>query len=125
MPNSFVAMARDYQGNIFYMFVIVLLMLPGLLLAGILAWRVNRDSAEIGLSPNARRFWLIATLAFGLVGYITYKLTRPSITLVTCANCGNPRRPDMEKCHRCGSGWHVPEITPPHWRVLDGMVQEN
>jgi len=121
MPNSFVAMTRDYQGNIFYMFVIVLLlMLPGLLLAGVLAWRVDRDAVEIGLSLNARRLWLAGTLCFGLVGYTTYRLTRPVIALVTCANCGNPRRPDMEKCHRCGSPWHVPELTPPPWRVLDG-----
>jgi uncharacterized OB-fold protein len=39
--------------------------------------------------------------------------------LVTCANCGRMRRPDMEKCHRCGSKWYVPELIPPTWRVLD------
>jgi len=125
MPNSFVAMVRDYQGNIFYALLIVaLLMAPGLLFAGVLAWRVERDAARLGLLPKARRLWLLGTLAFGLVAYITYRLTRPKVALVTCANCGHPRRPDMEKCHRCGSDWHVPELTPPDWRVLDGDAKE-
>jgi hypothetical protein len=26
----------------------------------------------------------------------------------------------MAKCHRCGSKWLVPELTPPAWRVLKG-----
>jgi hypothetical protein len=121
MPNSFVAMARDYEGNIFYKFLLVLLlMLPGILFAALLGWRVKRDATIIGLSRNVRRFWLAGTLIFGLPSYITYRLTRPKITLVTCANCGKPRRPDMDICHRCGSKWDVPELTPPKWRVLNG-----
>lgn len=124
MPNSFVAMARDYEGNIFYKFLIVLLlMLPGILFAGLLGWRVARDAAIIGLSHNAGRLWLAGTLVFGLPAYITYRLTRPKITFVTCANCGKLRRPDMETCHRCGSKWEVPELTPPTWRVLNGAEQ--
>jgi len=119
MPNSFVAMARDYEGNIFYMFLLVLLlMLPGIMFAGLLGWRVWRDAAIIGLSHKAKRFWLAGTLIFGLPAYITYRHTRPKVTLVTCANCGKPRRPDMDKCHRCGSKWDVPELTPPTWRVI-------
>jgi len=126
MPNSFVAMARDYQGNIFWTFLLVLLlMLPGLLFSGVLGWRIMRDAAIYGLSDNARRLWLLGTLTFGLPAYITYRLTKPRITLVTCTNCGKPRRPDMDKCHRCNSPWHVPELAPPAWRVLDGdMVKE-
>jgi len=124
MPNSFVAMARDYEGNIFNTFLIVLsLMLPGILFAGLLGWRVQRDAEIFGLSHNVRRFWLLGTLVFGLPVYITYRHTRPKITLVTCANCGKPRRTDMEKCHRCGSKWDVPELTPPAWRVLNGAEQ--
>jgi hypothetical protein len=120
MPNSFVAMARDYEGNVFYALLIVaLLMAPGFMFACVLAWRVDRDAARFGLSPNARRLWLLGTLAFGLAGYITYRLTRPQVTLVTCANCGHPRRPDVDQCHRCASPWHVPELTPPAWRVLE------
>jgi len=124
MPNSFVAMARDYEGNIFYMLLIVLLlMLPGILFAGLLGWRVQRDAEIFGLSHKARRLWLAGTLVFGLPAYITYRLTRPKITFVTCANCGKPRRTDMDKCHRCGSKWDVPELTPPAWRVLNEPEQ--
>jgi len=120
MPNSFVAMARDYEGNIFYTILIVLLlMLPGILFACILGWRVARDAAEIGLSRNARRLWLAGTLVFGLPAYITYRLARPKVMPVTCANCGYLRRPDMDICHHCGSKWDVPELTPPKWRVID------
>jgi hypothetical protein len=122
MPNSFVAMARDYQGNIFYMFLLVLLlMLPGILFAALLGWLIVRDAAMIGLSHKARRLWLAGTLVFGLPAYITYRLTRPKVTLVTCANCGKPRRPVSGICHRCGSKWDVPELTPPEWRVLNGV----
>jgi uncharacterized paraquat-inducible protein A len=62
---------------------------------------------------------MIGTIAFGLTAYITYRLTQPKITLVTCTNCGKLRRPDMARCHRCGSKWHIPELTPPAWRVVD------
>jgi len=126
MPNSFVSLARDFEGNIFWTFLLVLLlMLPALLFAGVLGLRVARDAAILGLSRKARRLWLLGTLAFGLPAYITYRLTRSKITLVTCANCGKPRRPDMDTCHQCNSPWHVPERTPPAWRVLDGdMVKE-
>jgi len=122
LPNSFIAMkARGTGGNIFERFVLaLLLMLPSIILSLILARQVSTDAAVVGLSSKARFYWMIGTLAFGLVGYITYRLIRPAIALVTCANCGNPRRPDMEKCHRCGSGWHMPEIIPPAWRVIDG-----
>ena len=124
MPNSFAAMARDYEGNIFYMSLIVLLlMLPGIVFACILGWRVAQDAVKIGLSRNARRFWLAGMLVFGLPAYITYRLTRSKITFVTCANCGNLRRPDMDICHHCGSEWDVPEPTPPAWRVLDKAEQ--
>jgi len=25
----------------------------------------------------------------------------------------------MELCHRCGVAWHIPEIEPPLWRVVE------
>jgi hypothetical protein len=122
MPNSFVALQQDRQANIVLRFLAALLfMVPALLLAGLLSWRVARRAEIIGLPPTARRLWLVGTLAFGLAGYITYRLTRPKETLVTCTNCGKLRRPDMDRCHRCGSRWHVPEITPPAWRVIDSV----
>ena len=121
LPNSFVAMnARDNREGIGVRLIVALLLIsPSIILAAWLACRVAKDAAAVGLSKNLQRFWAALTLAFGLTGYITYRLTRPRITLVTCPNCGKPRRPDMNKCHRCGSKWHVPELVPPTWRVLD------
>jgi hypothetical protein len=121
LPNSFIAMkGRDARGNIAARFLSALALIsPSIVLSILLAWRLGRDAAVVGLPRKTRRWWLFGTIAFGLAGYITYKLTRPKVTLVTCPNCGNPRRPDMEKCHRCGSKWDVPELTPPVWRVLN------
>ncbi len=120
LPNSFIAMkARDAGQTVLErLMATFLLMAPSVLLALWLAWRVDKDAAVVGLSRRARRWWTLGILAFSLAGYVTYRLTRPKATLVTCANCGHPRRPDMDKCHRCGSPWHVPELTPPAWRVL-------
>ena len=121
LPNSFIAMkGRDVSGNIAERFLIAILLISPSIILGIwLAVRVVRDANVVGLPGNVRIFWIIATVVFGLAGYITYRLTRPQVTLVTCANCGKPRRPDMEKCHRCGSKWDVPELIPPAWRVLN------
>lgn len=126
LPNSFVAMiARDSEGNFAErLFSALGLMLPSIVLAIGLAGRVGKNAAVVGLSRNARRYWVAGAIAFGLAGYITYRLSRPKVTLVTCANCGHPRRPDMDKCHRCGSPWHVPELTPPAWRVLADFSHE-
>jgi len=82
--------------------------------------RAGKDAAVVDLSQNTRRWWILGTIAFGLPAYITYKLPWPKVALVTCANCGRPRRPDTDICHRCGSKWDVPELTPPKWRVLNG-----
>jgi len=125
LPNSFVAMkGRDVSENTAERIITaLLLMLPSIILAILLAWRVNIDATTVGLSENARLCWMIGTIAFGLTAYITYRLTRPKITLVTCQNCGNLRRPDMNRCHRCGSKWHIPELTPPAWRVLGRSEQ--
>ena len=122
LPNSFIAMkGRDARGNIATRFLAALLLiLPSIVLAIFLAVRVGKDAAFVGLPQKTRSFWTLGTLAFGLTGYITYRLTRPKITLVTCANCGKPRRTDMDKCHRCGSKWDVPELIPPAWRVVNG-----
>jgi hypothetical protein len=122
LPNSFIAMmGRERSENFAERFMSALwFILPSIILAIWLAWRVNKDAVVVGLSENARAYWIIGTLAFGLTAYITYRLTRPKITLVTCPNCGKMRRPDMAKCHRCKSDWHIPELIPPAWRVLKG-----
>ena len=125
LPNSFVAMiGRDGPGNRAERYAAALWwMMPSIILALWLASRVGKDATITGFSQKARRRWIAGTIAFGLPAYITYRLTKPKITLVTCANCGKPRRPDMDTCHRCDSPWHVPELTPPNWRVLDSPVQ--
>lgn len=122
LPNSFVAMiSRDGRGNCAQRFSTALWwMTPSFILAVWLAWRIGKDATMTGLSRKTRRSWIVGAIAFGLPAYITYRLIRPKITLVTCTNCGKPRRPDMEKCHQCNSPWQIPERTPPNWRVLDG-----
>ncbi len=121
LPNSFVAMkARDSRtGSVNRFMAAGMLMLPSVLLALLFAGLVVRDGAGAGLTKNARSKWFIATLVLGLPACITYRLTRPTIRMVTCRNCGQMRRPDQETCHGCGSAWIVPELTPPAWRVLD------
>jgi hypothetical protein len=120
LPDSFVAMsARDVgAGPVGRSSRAFLLALPAFLLSLLLAWRVTRDGARLGLPKNTRAAWFAGTAVFGLPAYITYHLTRPRVMLVTCANCGGGRRPDREKCPRCGSPWVVPELVPPAWRVL-------
>ncbi len=120
LPDSFVAMsARDAQAGFVGRFSrAFLLASPAFLLSLLLAWRVTRDGTRLGLSKNTRAAWVVGTVLLGLPAYITYRLTRPKVTLVTCANCGVGRRPDLEKCQRCGSPWAVPELVPPAWRVL-------
>lgn len=121
LPDSFVAMSgRDAHAGCFGRASFAFsLALPAFLLSLVLTGRVTRDGARLGLSKNVRAAWVAGTVLFGLPAYITYRLTRPRIALVTCANCGLGRRPDLEKCQRCGSPWAVPELVPPAWRVLD------
>jgi hypothetical protein len=121
LPNSFVGMfGRGTDEKLAVRpFGALLFMGPSLILSVWLAFRVRKDATIVGLSGTAKRWWMAGTIAFGLSAYITYRLTRPKETLVTCQNCGNMRRPDMERCHRCGSKWEMPELTPPNWRICD------
>jgi hypothetical protein len=120
LPDSFVAMsARDAQtGLMGRVSRACSLASPAFLLSLLLVWRMTLDGARLGMSRNARVTWAAGIVMFGLPAYVTYRLSRPKVALVTCANCGVGRRPDMEKCHRCGSPWVVPELVPPAWRVL-------
>jgi hypothetical protein len=121
LPNSFVAMKGRQIDKIPQQKIAgaFLLMLPSIILSLFLARLVSRDAAVRGLSKKAKRWWVIVVVAFGLPAYISYRLTKPDVTLVTCQNCGLGRRPDMEACHRCGSKWFVPELVPPDWRVVN------
>ncbi|HIJ67634.1 MAG TPA: hypothetical protein HPP87_02050 [Planctomycetes bacterium] len=121
LPNSLVGRKGAYcsrEGLVEYILGLWVI-LPSLAISVLLAWRVEKDARKVGISSKAKCWWAFTTVAFGLAAYITYRLTRPQLALVTCANCGCPRRPDMERCHRCGSRWLVPELIPPLWRVIE------
>jgi len=122
LPNSFVAMAsRNMRYGPVRRFLEALpFILLSVGLAGIFAGQVARDCSRLGISRRERLWWIVAAMLLGLPVVLTHRLTRPRTTLVTCRNCGRPRRPDMDKCHRCASPWEVAELTPPAWRVLDG-----
>jgi hypothetical protein len=121
LPNSFVARIGSEWGaeglaeHILGLWVIF----PSVAISVLLAWRIEKDARNIGLGSRTKFWWMIATVAFGLSAYITYRLTRPKDTLVTCTNCGRMRRPDMDRCHQCGSKWEVPELVAPMWRVVE------
>lgn len=127
LPDSFVAMiSRGLAGippweRVMWVFAY---MAPGVILAGLLSVKLDRDGIRLGTPRRARKAWILATVVLGLPAYITYRLTRPKAAMVTCQNCGLGRRSDLEKCQRCGSVWHVPELTPPTWRVLGVPEQD-
>ena len=122
LPNSFIGMIgrvsnrEDLLGKQVETFWLIA---PSLVLSVWLTIKVRKNATQVGLTDKAKKWWTIGTLAFGLPAYITYRLTRPKVTLVSCQNCGKMRRPDMETCHHCGSKWEVPELTPPNWRIKD------
>jgi hypothetical protein len=126
MPNSFVAQQRDRQTSLFFQLLWALLfMVPAILFAGFLSWRVGADARVFGLSGWARWTWMMATLAFGLPAYITYRLMRPKCVLMVCTGCGQSRRVDSEVCHHCGRGWESLELEPPAWRVVGHHVRQD
>ncbi|MBE0535303.1 MAG: hypothetical protein IH624_06490 [Phycisphaerae bacterium] len=127
LPDSFAGMLgrKHQQRRIQRMAILMLMISPSLVLAGLLAMAVKGDATAIGLSDRAVKYWTAGTLAFGLCAYLTWRLNRPGEKLVTCVNCGRGRRPDMEKCHRCGSAWEVAELNAPSWRVFDNHAAES
>jgi len=125
MPNSFVALQRDRETGMVFQFIWALVFLvPAMVFAGFLGWRVVRDARIIGVSRRMRWLWLTGTLALGLPAYITYRLTRPDVVLTPCRNCGHARRADMDRCHHCGRGWDTPELDPPAWRIAGQVMEE-
>ncbi|MCU0916214.1 MAG: hypothetical protein MUC88_16880 [Planctomycetes bacterium] len=119
MPNSLVAQQLDREtGFVRQLLAAVLFLLPALMFAGFLSWRVVRDARAVGLARMTRCGWLLGALAFGLPAYITYRLTRPNVALALCQACGRGRRVDRDVCHHCGRGWERPVLHPPAWRVV-------
>ncbi|MCK5225224.1 MAG: hypothetical protein KAQ89_00755 [Planctomycetes bacterium] len=123
LPNSIVAIfsregRREAKDIVVPLFLAMFIISPSILLGVLLGFAVYKDAAVTGFSKRAKRCWLFGTILFGLSAYIAYKLTKPKDSLITCQNCGKTRRPDMVRCHRCGSKWQIPELTPPIWRVI-------
>lgn len=120
MPNSFIAMQGRHTTQDFFSRIVIgfLFMAPSFILSLLLARAVGKSAQRFGFSDRTRQLWMIATVTLGLPAYITYRLTRPQIALVTCQACGQGRRPDQQTCHRCNSPWNRPDLTAPTWRVL-------
>lgn len=120
VPNSFIAMQGRHTTQDFFSrtSIAFLFMAPGFILSLLLAYAVGKDARRFGFADKTRQLWIIATVALGLPAYITYRLTRPKIALVTCQGCGQGRRPDQKTCHRCNSPWNRPDLDAPTWRVL-------
>ena len=121
MPGSYAAGIKrvnteNYSGKYVILFF---MLIPGMAISILLGRRVGENAKAIGLTDSARMWWIIATLAFGLSGYITYRFVRPKIALVTCSGCGKLRRPDLEECHHCRSSWQAAVPNKPLWRVID------
>ncbi|MBN2212209.1 MAG: hypothetical protein JW709_12495 [Sedimentisphaerales bacterium] len=122
MPDSLLAtvILPDNDSNISEVITAIsLTLLPGILLCIFLAWRVVRDGKIIGVCRWGRLCWFWGTILFGLPMYITYRLTRPATTLVTCPACGHGRQPDGDTCHRCGAAWNPAELNAPTWRIIE------
>ncbi len=119
-PESFVGWhSRNTVGIVSSFLISFIIISPALALGVVIAWFIRKDAVTTGLPKQAQTLWIIAAVAFGITAGITYLLTRDRIMLVTCKNCGRMRRPDMEACHRCGTGWDVPELRSVTWRVSD------
>jgi hypothetical protein len=106
-------------------FIRMIVILPSIIISLILAWRVSWEARNVGFPKQERTYWVLGTVLFGLPAYITWRLTRSTIVQVTCQNCGKLRRPDFDSCQHCKSPWHVPDLTPPNWRVFGTPEQEN
>lgn len=121
LPNSFIGMKGRQEGvSLMWKFSgALLLMLPSIMLSLLLAWSVKKDAVKTGLSKREKLWWIAGVLCFGIAGYVCYRLCRQEVGLVSCQNCGLSRRVDMERCHRCGSGWVIPELQEPGWRIRD------
>jgi hypothetical protein len=78
-----------------------------LMLAGAaLAW-ARRDCV---IWPRAWA-WAGFVLAFGLPGFIAFRLAASWPRLVACAACAKQRPVDAPTCPHCGAGWPVPPRT--------------
>jgi len=108
-------------GRFDFWFQLLFLMLPSLAISIWLAFAARRKAALLGCDTLAKDAWFIAILAFGIPAYITFWLMLPKERMVTCANCGNPRRVEFDICQSCKCDWEKTKTltTPPDWSVRD------
>ena len=97
------------------------LLSPSLLLGAVLGWLAKREAAALGYAPKARQAWAGAILLLGIPGYLTWRLTRPRVSRVTCDNCGQLRRTDFARCQFCQAEWR--QRPAPGWRISDAVPQ--
>lgn len=71
--------------------------------AGVWGWRT-------GLSKGHVVTWVFVTIAFGLPGFLAYRLATAWPAQVRCPHCGRPRPIGTETCPRCRQAW---QAVPP------------
>jgi len=118
-PNSLIGLMKFEPSAARFWFLILFLMLPSLILSLWLAITTRIKAAKIGCSSLSKDGWVIAVLAFGIPAYITFRLTMPKERMITCANCGNLRRVDFDRCQQGKALW--PDAASPKtaWQVID------
>ena len=119
IPNSYAAIGLNEPGILSNFILFIVLLVPALIVAVCFASLIARDASSRGLPKPIVRYWIVAAFAFGFTAYLTYRFTRPDITLINCPNCGKNRRPDQSYCHRCDAPWSLPQLSAPTWRVID------
>jgi hypothetical protein len=120
-PNSFVGLMKFEYDRFGFWWQLLLLMLPSLAVGGWLGNKARQTAGVMGYNEFARDGWFVAVLAFGIPAYITFRLMLPKERMVTCANCGNPRRVEFEACQSCKRDWQKTKslTTAPGWVVRD------
>jgi hypothetical protein len=78
-----------------------------LLLAGATFFWAKR----VYFPPRRAWAWTCFVLAFGLPGFITFRLAADWPRFVLCPNCGSRRPIDTGNCPHCGRDWPAPPST--------------
>lgn len=122
-PNSMIGLMKFDAASFKFWLLWFFLMLPSLVLSVWLAITARIKAAQMGYTALSKDGWFIAVLAFGIAGYITFRLTMPKERMVTCTNCGNLRRVDFARCQLCNALW--PDTASPKtaWRVIDAPAK--
>ena len=120
-PNGLVGLMKVEFGRFGFWIQLLFLMLPSLMLSTWLGVKARRKAALLGYDTSAKDAWFITILVFGIPAYITFKLMLPKERMITCANCGNPRRVEFDICQSCKCDWEKTKTltTPPDWSVRD------